>query len=143
VKLPAKVSYASRAIFELARHDPSRGPLGISAIAKAQGIPRNFLLQLMMRLKNAGIVTSTRGVAGGYHLARRPEDINLADIVAAVDESILEMSGRKRSWGRADATGLIASVWDEINAAVRRRLFEVTIRELLERSQGSPPDFQI
>ncbi len=63
-------------------------PVALSAIAARQNISLSFLEQIFAALKKAKIVKSIRGAGGGYLLARRPQDINIADIILAIDEPI-------------------------------------------------------
>ena len=85
MRLSAKTEYAALAVVELARRIDCPTPVRIREICAAQGVPPRFLVQILLQLKAAGIVTSTRGAAGGYRLARRPEEISLADIRGAIE----------------------------------------------------------
>ncbi len=71
---------------ELAAQFGDPKPVRLTDIANKHGIssPR-FLVQILIQLNKAGLVTSTRGAAGGYHIARSPATITLADLVAAVE----------------------------------------------------------
>ena len=77
MRLSAKTEYAAIALLELARNWAGDEPVRIRSICAAHGVPSRFLVQILLQLKGAGIVTSTRGAAGGYHLAREPESITL------------------------------------------------------------------
>jgi len=141
MKLPAKVLYACCAALELAARYKGERPVRIGQIAKAQNIPKNFLLQLMMRLKGAGIVQSTRGMNGGYFLVRRPGQITLGDVVRAVDEDIFSKNGHIR---RADATGsCLSRLWDEANGAAAGLLDRETLEDVLRRCKKEPISYQI
>jgi Rrf2 family transcriptional regulator, cysteine metabolism repressor len=72
--------YALRAIYELARHMDG-GPVKISDIAAAQGIPRRFLEVILNHLKGSGLVESKRGFYGGYSLSKAPADITVGDVL--------------------------------------------------------------
>ena len=89
MKLPAKVYYGCKAVLELALRYDNRQPVRLATISGQQNIPTNFLVQLLIRLKNAGLVESTRGASGGYTLAKPPGEISLADVFKAVDDNIL------------------------------------------------------
>jgi len=139
--LPARVLYASRAVLELARHYKGERPVRISQIAEAQNIPKNFLLQLMMRLKGAGVVQSTRGMNGGYCLARSPAQITLGEVVRAVDEGIFSQQKRARA---GDATGsILLRIWNEANSAASDLLDNETLEDILRRSKREPINYQI
>ena len=85
MRLSAKTEYAAIAALELARCRAAADPVRLRSISQGQRVPEQFLVQILLQLKAAGIVTSTRGAAGGYRLARPPEEITLADIRGAVE----------------------------------------------------------
>ena len=85
MRISAKAEYAYLAVIALARRHHEGRPLPIREIAETQGIPATFLTQILLKLKGAGLVLSTRGSSGGYRLARAPEEIALIDILRVVD----------------------------------------------------------
>ena len=85
MKLFAKTEYACIAVLELAQKYRDGEPVRIREIAKQHGIPPRFLVQILLQLKGAGLVTSTRGAAGGYQLARSPDKITLGEVMAVID----------------------------------------------------------
>ena len=86
MRISAKAEYACVAMLELAANYGEPQPLPIKAIAEAQSIPQNFLVQILLQLKTAQLVVSVRGASGGYQLARPPEEITLADVINAIDD---------------------------------------------------------
>ncbi|MCI0704250.1 MAG: Rrf2 family transcriptional regulator, partial [Planctomycetia bacterium] len=80
----ARAEYACLAMLELAAQYGDPRPVRLTDIANKHGIssPR-FLVQILIQLNKKGLVTSTRGRDGGYHLAKRPSDVTLADVIAA------------------------------------------------------------
>ncbi|MBM3983028.1 MAG: Rrf2 family transcriptional regulator [Planctomycetes bacterium] len=114
----ARAEYACLAMLELAAQYGDPKPVRLTDIANKHGIssPR-FLVQILIQLNKAGLVTSTRGAAGGYHLAKRPADVSLADVVAAVEGT--EQAGA-RTKAREPASPLAAAlddVWDRVRTA--------------------------
>ncbi len=81
----AKTEYACVALLELALHHNDPTPLRLKAISDKHGISHRFLVQILLQLKSAGLVASTRGASGGYHLGRPPDRITIADIVNVID----------------------------------------------------------
>lgn len=75
------------AMVELARQ-PQDDPICLGEIAERQGLSAAYLEQLFIRLRRAELVASVRGKQGGYHLAKTPEEISIADIMSAADESV-------------------------------------------------------
>ncbi|MEW6009392.1 MAG: Rrf2 family transcriptional regulator [Candidatus Omnitrophota bacterium] len=122
MKLPAKIEYACKAIMELALHYHEGSSMQLKEIAKAQGIPKQFLVQLMIRMKNAGLVDSKRGVVGGYFLTKPPAHLSLADIFRAVDDSILNSNEKTKLIKASDVTKIISFIWEGINKDIATRL---------------------
>lgn len=84
--LTNKAKYALRAMIDLAsRSGAERRPLLIGDIATRQDIPRRFLENILLELRNEGLVTSYRGKSGGYALARDAEAITFADVIRVID----------------------------------------------------------
>ena len=105
MRISAKAQYACLAVIYLARRRLENRPVPIREIAEAQGIPETFLTQILLKLKGAGLVLSTRGSAGGYRLARSPEEISLQDVLTVVDGCDLN-AGDPRPSRSASGKGL-------------------------------------
>jgi Rrf2 family protein len=82
-----KTRYALRALLYLVERGKG-APVQIGAIAETQQVPRKYLELIMLELKKAGIVTSVRGPAGGYRLARAPEDISFGEVIRTLEGPI-------------------------------------------------------
>jgi Rrf2 family protein len=87
MKVSTKGEYGVRALLELTKHY-GEGYILSSDIAAARGIPENYLYQLLITLRKAGIIRSRRGPQGGHMLARAPEDISVADAILALEGPI-------------------------------------------------------
>ena len=87
MKLTARSEYALLALVYLARHQ-SQGNITIETIAQAQGIPPKFLEQLLLALKRAHFLRSTKGQRGGYQLAKEPAQITLAEVIRLFDGAL-------------------------------------------------------
>jgi Rrf2 family transcriptional regulator, cysteine metabolism repressor len=129
MKFSAKVQYACLAVIALARchqHDP---PIRARAIAENYQIPENYLAQILIQLKAAGLVSSTRGASGGYRLARAAENISLREVLHAI-EGPEEM--------QRDELGLAAQVLGSVIAHLRSVeqsvLEQTSIAHLADRS---------
>ncbi len=134
MRVSAKAEYASIAMLELASSYGDPQPLRVKAIADAHEIPLRFLVQILLQLKGAGLVASTRGAAGGYHLARRPEEISLADIINVIDRAPtprFEAANLPSSL----AVQAIRGVWQHVHAQEQRMLEEVTLADLVRQTQ--------
>lgn len=86
-----KSVYALRAIYELARRH-GQGTMSIPLIAEAQNVPPRFLENILLQLKQAGIVDSLRGREGGYALARTPDQVTVGDVLRAIEGPMFPVS---------------------------------------------------
>lgn len=136
MRVSAKAEYACVAMLELAANFGDVQPMRVKNIADSHGIPQRFLVQILLQLKGAGLVASTRGAAGGYHLAKPPSAISLADIVSVIDST---PPGRPAALDLtlSRAVQAIRNVWHDIQAEEQRVLEESTLAELLRRTQQS------
>ena len=144
MRVSAKVDYALRAMLELA---DAGGLVKGELLATAQGIPQKFLESILLDLRHAELVTSRRGVEGGYALGRRPEEITLADVIRAVEGPIATVRGVRPDDVEYDGPArALASVWLELRTAMRSVLDETTLADVVGRSgddvrrpAGAPP----
>jgi Rrf2 family protein len=132
MKISAKAEYACLAVLALARQTPEGPPLRIREISKEYGIPERYLVQILLQLKGAGLVVSTRGAAGGYRLARPAASISLSEILGVIDGP--DLLSRRGSAGKRQTTPVLASVWESVRAAERAVLDRTTIAQLAEES---------
>jgi len=112
----------------------------IQTVSDEQNIPKRFLEQILNDLKSAGLVQSKRGVAGGYRLARRPEEISIAEIIRHVEGALSPVSCvSERFYEKCscpdESRCPIRAVMKEIREAVVRIAERVTIAELCERAR--------
>jgi Rrf2 family protein len=137
MRLSAKAQYACIAMLELAGSHPEAQLVQVKTIADAHGISQRFLVQILLQLKQHGLVRSIRGAAGGYQLTRRPEAISLADIIHAIDEPSPPSSAARTGLKASPAVQAVASVLQELDARERQMLREITLADLLRRSEQS------
>ena len=143
MRVSAKAEYACIAMFELAAQHAGTQPVRVKTIADNHGIPPRFLVQILLQLKGAGLVASTRGASGGYQLARPPEEISLADVINAIDRAPAPRPSPLGS-PRSPAVQAVRGVWKEIQAEEQRRLEELTLVDLVRRTpQTSALSYQI
>jgi Rrf2 family protein len=127
VKLTARADYAVQALVTLAREDRT---LRAAAIAAPRGIPLKFLLSVLRDLTRDGLLTSRRGPAGGYQLARDPSLITLAEIIASADARHCSPSTSEGGSHPSPETGL-AQVWLRLLDTVGTVLGNVTLEHLV------------
>ena len=128
MRTTAKADYAVRAAVELAA---AGDMLTAEQIAQAQGIPANFLENILRDLRRAGIVESRRGQAGGYALARPAEEISVADVIRAVEGPLANVRGQApESLAYPGAAGKLRDVWVALRANIRAVLEGVTLADV-------------
>lgn len=117
--LPMKSRYALKALVYMALHQ-DQGPLLISAIAEAEGIPRKFLEAILLELRNQGLLASRRGKHGGYTLLVPPEKIRLGEVIRTLTGPLAPLPCLSRT-----AYQRCAECRDENTCAVRLLLADV------------------
>jgi Rrf2 family protein len=129
MRVSAKADYAIRAAVELAASGD--GPVKGDRIAQAQGIPANFLENILGDMRNAGIVASRRGADGGYWLARPAADVSLADVIRAVDGPLANVRGVRSDQLAYDGSAeALADVWIAVRASLRNVLEQVSLADV-------------
>jgi Rrf2 family protein len=135
VRVSAKVDYALRAMLELAA---AGGLVKGEQLATAQAIPQKFLEAILVDLRHAELVTSRRGVEGGYALGRPADEISVADVIRAVEGPIATVRGaRPDDVAYEGVARALAPLWIELRAAMRGVLEETTLADLVARSAAS------
>jgi Rrf2 family transcriptional regulator, cysteine metabolism repressor len=131
MKISAKIDYACRALLELALHWPNSTPMQVGAIAKRQKIPMNFLVHILITLKEAGYVESLRGKSGGYVLIKAPQEIKLGDVIKNFGGlGLSDGTGRKKN------AHILDSVWQEVDNAVVQTINNITLEALCNRERN-------
>ena len=143
MRVSAKAQYACIAMLELARNYQDPQLMQVKGIAEGHGISPRFLVQILLQLKVHGLVRSLRGAAGGYQLARSPEEISLADVINAIDDAAPAMPPALKTLVSSPAVEALASVFQEVDAKERQVLKEVTLAKLVRRSETRGMMYQI
>lgn len=130
MRISAKADYAVRAAIELASADEGVVTKG-DRIADAQGIPLNFLENILGDLRHAGLVASRRGQDGGYWLARPADEVTVADVIRAVDGPLATVRGERPE--RTSYPGVaepLQRVWIAVRTNLREVVERVTLADL-------------
>jgi Rrf2 family protein len=141
--LSKKTKYAINALVFLARENKLRGaePVQIIKISQSEHIPRKFLEAILLDLKNAGILNSKKGKAGGYFLQKSPDEINIAEVMRLFDGAIAllpcvaHLYYERCEECQDEATCGIRSVFAEVRAESVNMLKKATLTEILRRSE--------
>ncbi len=114
--------------------DPN--PLHLKDIADRHGISQRFLVQILLQLKAAGLVDSTRGATGGYLLAKSPTLITLADIVHAIDQPPPPAPSALSGLYGTSVVQVVSSMLQDAQDREQTRLAEITLEELVKQAQA-------
>ena len=127
--LDAKTRYALLAALDLARHYDGDSPVSVADIASRTGVPRQYLTRILLDLKTAVLVNSTRGSTGGYWLTRPPAHITAADIVAAVKPPNSARASSERAPLPDD--GIAEKLWAGSIRAAEASLAQASLADLI------------
>jgi Rrf2 family transcriptional regulator, iron-sulfur cluster assembly transcription factor len=133
MRLTTKGRYAVTAMLDLAVHNMN-GPIALADISERQGISLSYLEQLFAKLRKTGLVASTRGPGGGYTLGKPAAEIAVAEVIAAVDETVdaTRCGGLKNC--QHDLPCLTHDLWEDLNRQIRNFLSGVSLGDLINRS---------
>jgi len=135
-----RAEYGVRVMIVLGRRR-DEGPVSLAEIADAEELPLPYLEHLVARLRDAGLVRSTRGAHGGYELDRSPGEITMAEVVAALEGTLVPMqcftepgSGRVLCNHELDGFDHCATrlLWTRVQGGVMKALEQTTLAELVE-----------
>jgi Rrf2 family iron-sulfur cluster assembly transcriptional regulator len=135
MKLTTKGRFAVTALLDIAMHD-SDEYIKLVDIGNRRHLSSSYLEQLFSKLRKAGLVEGIRGPAGGYRLARSASEINVAEILDAVDATLQEARCEKSRKG-CDGEGecITFDLWNRLNEEMRRFLSSVTLASLAEKKR--------
>lgn len=134
MRLTTKGRYAVTAMLDLAFHSQIK-PVTLTDIAARQTISLSYLEQLFARLRRAGMVKGVRGPGGGYKLCRKANDINIAEIIAAVDEPLDSTKCGGEANCQKDRACLTHNLWMGLSEQIRDYLEGISLADLLEKNQ--------
>jgi Rrf2 family protein len=134
MKLSTRSRYGVRLMLELALHF-EKGPLQLNIISESMEISEKYLGQIVIQLKNTGLINSVRGSQGGYLLARAPEKINLKEIVESLEGTIclVDCVEDKSACQRTNYCATM-EVWEEITNKIKEILQNITLSDLALRA---------
>jgi len=136
MRISARTEYACVAMLELASRFGSGVPVRIRKIAERHGVPPRFLVQILLQLKSAGLVSSTRGAAGGYHLIRPPDEVSLGEVMQVVEGSPKSNGQATSASPDSPAVKALVQAWKDVDTVQREMLRKITFAELLDRARS-------
>ncbi|MDA3811563.1 MAG: Rrf2 family transcriptional regulator [Spirochaetaceae bacterium] len=137
MKISTRSRYAARAIIEIARHSKDN-PITRKVICKSQQISSSYLENILIILKNQGIIKTTRGPKGGYTLAKEASEITMFDIISIFEGSISAVhciDDPKNCKRNQNCPTKI--VWEELMESQTKTLKSFTIERLIKLNANS------
>lgn len=134
MRISSKGEYGLRALFDLAQHY-GEGLVQSDDIANRQGIPVNYLNQMLILLRRAGIIESLRGPQGGHMLARPPDQITLLDALTVLEGPLMPSDATRDDLvpTNPDDREVMNEVWDSIRTTLEKSLRNITLEDLCQR----------
>lgn len=132
MRLTTKGRYAVTAMLDLAMHGEG-APVSLSDISERQGISLSYLEQLFSKLRQNTLVQSVRGPGGGYSLVRIPDDISIAEIISAVNESIDATNCSGVGDCQQGDMCLTHYLWEDLSDQIRLFLSDISLANLIAR----------
>ena len=138
MRLSTKSRYGVRAIFDIAYHSAGL-ETQVKDISRRQEISPRYIEQIFQHLKKAGIIDSKRGPAGGYFLAKKPDEITVGEIIRVTEGGIdpvlcLDPEDPDRLCGRSEEC-VTRMIWNEAGNRLKEYFDSVTIKDLCEKAQ--------
>jgi Rrf2 family transcriptional regulator, cysteine metabolism repressor len=142
-----RAEYGVRVMIALGRRR-EEGPVPLAEIAAGESLPVPYLEHLVARLREAGLVRSTRGAHGGYELARPAKEITMAAVVGALEGTLVPMQcftepGEMRVLCNHELDGFehcaTRMLWTRVQGSVARALDQTTLAELVEFAEHGAP----
>jgi Rrf2 family cysteine metabolism transcriptional repressor len=136
MRISSKGEYGLRALFDLAQHY-GEGPVQSRDIHQRQGIDENYLNQILISLRKAGLIESIRGPQGGHRLARPSAQITVLDALLALEGPLLPADAGRDTLISAEPVDreLIRDLWDDLRAVLEQRLASTTLEDLVQRKR--------
>lgn len=131
MKLSTKGRYAVTAMLDLALNANDGNRVTLADISEFQGISLSYLEQLFAHLRQTRLVKGTRGPGGGYRLARAADEITIAEIIAAVDET----TGKEKVMKIDERHQKTQELWEKLSDCITDYLANITLGDLVDGHQ--------
>ena len=139
MRLSVKSDYAARAVLGLTRHYQPGVSMRVEDLALEQGVPANYLVQILIELKSNQIVKSQRGKEGGYMLARPPAEITLGDILRSVHGQVFDTP----ALADPECPAELLAAWRRLQKTLDDAADAITFQQLFEASQDKEKMYYI
>ncbi len=140
MRITTQGDYALRCVLNIARHSQA-GPVSIKSMAREEGLPLDYIEQLLLKLRRRKLIKSIRGAKGGYLLEKAIGRMNIRDILDAVEGATFEMiCSRRKKLNSHKCKGasacVLKNVWLRLKDKIEEYLTGVTIESLLNKEES-------
>jgi Rrf2 family transcriptional regulator, iron-sulfur cluster assembly transcription factor len=138
MKLTTKGRYAVMAMADIALYK-AKGPISLTDISLRQNISLPYLEQIFIKLKDNNLVKSTRGAKGGYVLEKPASEINISNIISAVDEEIKMLNCKKDSkkgCNNKSTKCITHNLWDQLDQHINNFFEKVKLQDLVKKNSN-------
>ena len=132
MKVSNKLEYACRVLAQLGRTHGQGALVHVEALAEAEAVPANYLVQILNELRTAGLIVSKRGKQGGYALSRAPNRILLSEIVEALEPEMLET----KFTNEGQSGERVGEIWGVIGKDLSEKLAAYTLEAFIVSDSG-------
>ena len=141
MKISTRVEYGMLALADIALYAENGASVSAPDIAERQNISQKYLEQILTQLKQAGLIRAQKGLRGGYALSREADKISIAEILNALDNSILEeLSISEGETGRSLRSAVNTCLWERMNGLLldfaKNKTLSEFIQECRDRLSG-------
>lgn len=147
MRFSTRVEYGMLALTDIALQSGNGSSVSAPDIAERQGISQKYLEQILTHLKQAGLIRSQKGLRGGYTLTRPADSIRLAEVLNALDKSILEDMDSSGTEGGSLREAVNSCLWKKMNRLMVEYTETKTLAEFLmecrERLSGGWDYYEI
>ena len=134
MRVSTRVEYGMLALTDIALHSENGSTVSGPEIAERQEISQKYLEQILIQLKQAGLIRAQKGLRGGYTLARPADQVKLAEILNALDNSILEETDPAGETDGRNLRGAVSDcVWRELNRSVSAFAESRTLSDIMQK----------
>lgn len=134
MRLTTKGRYAVTAMLDLALH-AGQGPVSLADISQRQGISLSYLEQLFARLRRENLVVSVRGPGGGYQLGRSGDQVFIAEVVDAVNESLDTTRCANKGDCQNGEMCLTHHLWSDLSEQIHQFLSQISLADLMRKRE--------
>jgi Rrf2 family protein len=141
MRISAKGRYALASVTEIARRTGEGENISVFHIAKALGISKIYLEQVLVQLKKGGVILSVKGSKGGHQLAREPGKITVWDILITVENSLVESTESTVGEHAPEIEMMLKTmIFDVLDDAIKQCLSNITVQDMLDFSDQQRDD---